>query len=71
MSLGTVSACPKIQILGKSRIGRTQGGWPSLALSDLIRVTLGQDIRCPVMEALLVALILTVVLFFVVLGSLG
>ena len=42
----TVSACPQIQIWGTLNIGKLICVGPSLAPSDLIWVTLGQDAYC-------------------------
>ena len=43
MCLGAVSACRKIQIWGEIQNRKIPVFWPSLAPSDLIWVTLGQD----------------------------
>ena len=46
MCLGTVSAYPKTQIWGEIQNRKIPVFWPSLAPSDLIWVTLGQDTYC-------------------------
>ena len=46
MCLATVSACPTIQIWAKHRKSNNPCVWRSLAPSDLIWVTLGQDTFC-------------------------